>query len=118
MNTTLNGHFAVHLDAFPWTIHAEDAAFRKLPSLPRKRLKKIDLLVIRTSKTGVLGLSKPCTDCLNVLQKLPEKGYSLQKIYYSTRDGIEETTLKRLLEDDNHHISKYHKEHMNMKRSS
>jgi cytidine deaminase len=94
----------------PWTIHAEDAAIRKLPTLSKKRPKKIDLLVIRTSKTGVLGISKPCENCVMLLQhQLPEKGYRLQKIYYSEDGEIKVTTLRKLLTEDPH-ITRYCKE--------
>lgn len=96
-----------------WTSHAEENAIRKLPVLPRKKhLKKVDLLVIRTSKTGVLGSSKPCIHCLMLLQtKLPEKGYKIQNIFYTNQQGdIREETLKSLLEDENMHMSKYYRE--------
>lgn len=96
-----------------WTTHAEENAIRKLPMLPRKKhLKKVDLLVIRTSKTGVLGSSKPCIHCLMLLQtKLPEKGYKVQNIYYTSQHGdIHEATLKSLLEEDNIHMSRYYRD--------
>lgn len=98
-----------------WTTHAEDNAIRKLPVMPRKKnLKKVDLLVIRTSKTGMLGNSKPCIHCLILLQnKLPEKGYKLQTVYYTDTGGvIHETSLRALLADeDNMHVSRYYREH-------
>lgn len=97
-----------------WTTHAEDNAIRKLPMMPRKKhLKKVDLLVIRTSKTGTLGNSKPCVHCLMLLQnKLPEKGYKLHTIYYTDKGEIHETTLRELLADeDNLHLSRYYREH-------
>lgn len=95
----------------PWTIHAEDTAIRKLPTLSRKRPRKIDILVIRTSKTGVLGISKPCSNCIHILQtQLPQKGYSLQKIYYSEEGEIKETTLRKLLQEESPHTSRYFKE--------
>lgn len=96
-----------------WTTHAEDNAIRKLPSLPRKRhLKKVDLLVIRTSKTGLLGSSKPCIHCLMLLQtKLPEKGYKVQTIYYTDQHGdIHTATLNTLLHDENIHMSRYYRD--------
>lgn len=94
----------------PWTIHAEDSAIRKLPNVPKKRLKKVDLLVIRTSKTGVLGISKPCHNCIALLQtQLPQKGYRLQKVYYSENGEIIETTLRKLSEEEQH-MSRYYKE--------
>lgn len=96
-----------------WTSHAEDNAIRKLPSLPRKRhLKKVDMLVIRTSKTGLLGSSKPCIHCLMLLQnKLPDKGYKLQNVYYSDQEGnICQSTLRGLFKDEHIHMSRYYRD--------
>jgi cytidine deaminase len=97
------------------TIHAEHNAVQKLPTLPRKsRLKKIDLLVIRTSRVGTLGNSKPCVHCLTILKtKLPEKGYSLQKVYYSEAGGnIVSTSFVKLLESEEGHCSRFYKERL------
>lgn len=108
------GENMIRLGSDKWTMHAEDNAIRKLPTMPRKKnMKKVDLLVIRTSKTGTLGNSRPCIHCLMLLQsKLPEKGYKLQSIYYSDVGGIiHETSLKALLEDENAHLSRYYREH-------
>lgn len=58
------------------TVHAEAAAVRKLGRMSTKRLRRVDLMVIRTSKTGVLGMSKPCAHCLYLLnRRLPSKGF-------------------------------------------
>ena len=42
---------------------------------------KIDLLVIRLSKTGVLGPSRPCENCL---KRLAKSKYPVDKVYYSS----------------------------------
>ena len=100
-----------------FSIHAEESALRKLPQLPRhKKLKRIDLLVIRANKSGTLGSSKPCIHCtLCMYKQLPEKGYILDTIYFSNREGIiEETTLAALLHDKEPHMSRFYKER-NMK---
>jgi hypothetical protein len=68
------------------TVHAEVDAISNLPS--RCRNKKIDLLVIRTSKTHVLGNSQPCIECMNHLSlTLRRKGYILKDLYFSTATG-------------------------------
>lgn len=93
------------------TVHAEANAIMKLPCLPRKsRLKRIDMLVIRTSRDGNLGCSKPCVNCIHMLkEKLPEKGYMLHTVYYSDKDGsISTMTLNRLLNDEAH-VTRYYK---------
>jgi cytidine deaminase len=94
------------------SIHAEVNAIMKLPPLPRKKnLKKIDILVIRTSSTGKLGISKPCGKCLIDMYILPPKrGYIVKNIFYTDTDGnIINTTLKRLINSNNYHISQYHR---------
>ena len=69
------------------SVHAEDSAIRKLRSEPTKR-KKIIMIVLRVSKTGVFGMSKPCSHCLWKIQNLiPKKGYILSKLLFSTREN-------------------------------
>ncbi len=71
------------------TIHAEDDAIEKLPSLRRmRRLRRIDLLVIRANAGGTVGNSKPCITCIRALAlKLPKKGYILDTVHYTDRGG-------------------------------
>jgi len=93
-----------------WTIHAEDNAMRALPPLPRKkRGRAINLLVLKTSKTMLFSNSKPCIHCVLLLHlKLPEKGYRLNRIYYTNRDGgIDEVKLSDLVLDDHPYQSIY-----------
>lgn len=93
------------------SIHAEQDAVRKLPRHKRiNRFKKLDILVIRVNRSGSLGNSKPCLQCLQTLaENLPEKGYTLSKVYYSNDMGeILETKLQTLLTEDTPHITKYY----------
>lgn len=65
--------------------HAEENGMNNLHRLNmhRRFLKlgeKIDILVVRLSKTGVLGFSRPCRNCLVRLAKSP---YPISRIYYS-----------------------------------
>jgi hypothetical protein len=98
------------------SVHAEQHAVQKLPP-PQKRgrhLKKVDLLVIRVNRSGTMGNSKPCVHCIYMLaQKLPEKGYSLARIYYSDeKGGIHESKLRTLMwEDEAPHLTKFYQDH-------
>jgi hypothetical protein len=76
-------------------------------------MKNINLLVIKTSQRGKIGMSKPCIRCvLHMLLQPQKKGYNIKKVSYSTPNGnIEHTTLKELIDDENYHISKYYKAH-------
>ena len=94
-----------------WTIHAEDSALRKLQTLPKKKkLDRVNMLIIRTSKSGVLGNSKPCLHCIVLLyKKLPAKGYVLDNVYYSDANGdIQQVKLIDLINDNNPHVSMYY----------
>lgn len=95
------------------TTHAEANAIMNLPPRPKKKhLKKIDILVIRTSSFGKIGISKPCIKCLIDMSTLPQKrGYVIKNVLYSNNDGeIIQTTLKKLLESGDHHMSRFYKE--------
>lgn len=94
---------------FP-TVHAEDDAINKLPVLKRNRkLKKVDLLVIRANQGGTVGNSKPCFKCIGDLyKKLPKKGYVLDTVYYTDKgEVLVSKKFSQLLYDDAKHIPKY-----------
>jgi cytidine deaminase len=93
------------------TIHAEENAIRKLPPLDRnkKKLKKIDLLVIRANKTN-MGNSKPCIHCILKLKDLPSRGYVLNRIFFSTNTGvIVMCRLDDLLAEEAPHMSSFYR---------
>ena len=62
-----------------FAIHAEIDALSNVHS---RILKGMDILVIRTSKTKVLGNSRPCNHCID---KLKQRG--IRKAYYSNAQG-------------------------------
>ena len=85
--------------------HAEMDAMDKLP--PRdnnKRPKNISLLVIRVSRSGLLGSSRPCLHCLQQLKTL--RRYKIDFVYFSTRDGtIERVRFNKIIREKHQHIS-------------
>ncbi len=99
--------------------HAEESAILNLPCLEKKKkLKKVDIIVVRTTKSGTLGLSKPCYHCLTLMNSLiKDKGYIIQHVYYTNGNKeypesskkIEQATLNKLIKDENIHISKYYR---------
>jgi cytidine deaminase len=93
-------------------IHAEYAAITKLPRIrkEKKRLERIDICVIRLSKTKKIQCSKPCYNCIQMLCVYPNsKGYQVCNVYYSNGDGgITRTTLARLLREEEQHFSRYY----------
>lgn len=86
------------------SFHAEHNALQKLKSRDTKKLLPINIFVLKTSLTGVVGNSKPCAHCLAVMLTLPlKKGYKISNIYYTNSDGnIEKKKLAELLMDDLH----------------
>lgn len=90
-------------------MHAEHDAIRKLRHLRKKNhLQKISILVIRINKNKKIQASKPCYDCIQLMNKLPQElGYKIQNVYYSTNNGdIIKTNLNKLSRE-NVHLSKY-----------
>jgi deoxycytidylate deaminase len=60
--------------------HAEMSIFKNIK--PLRRMKKLDVYVVRINAKGELNNSKPCSNCLNNLKKL-----NIGKIYYSDENG-------------------------------
>ena len=85
-------------------IHAEDDAFQKLNKYTsRKKHKKWSLVSLRVSKTGKLGMAKPCIHCL--IECLKHKN-DLKDVMYSLEDGtVVCESLDKLLKDD-HYVTK------------
>ena len=81
------------------SIHAERNAINKLPNNKLKKIIKINIIVIRVSSTGIIGMSKPCSKCVRDMSIFPnKKGYTIDKIYYSDENGnIIKTTLHKLI---------------------
>jgi hypothetical protein len=107
------GENTYKLNAPVMSLHAEESAIRRLPTLPKKRrLKKVDMLVVRVSKTGCVGCSKPCEHCLlELARRLPTKGYCIGTLYYTDATGsIVANSLINLWEDaDGRHTSRYYR---------
>jgi hypothetical protein len=67
------------------SIHAEDDGMNKLDRVNRfkrtlRSKDKVDVLVVRLSKSGVIGYSRPCRNCLIRLNK---SSYPINHIYYT-----------------------------------
>ena len=87
-------------------------ALSNLQPLPKKHhYKKVDIVVIRTSKTGIIGMSKPCIHCIVKMHTLaPQKGYRINKVYYTNECGVlVDTSLNKLLTEDTHHMSGFYR---------
>lgn len=96
--------------------HSEKSACYNLKPLQKKNknkknLKKISAIIIKVSKRGYLGMSKPCLSCLVSLSIMPrQKGYVIDKIYYSDESGnIVSSNISKLLYDEQPHVSRFYK---------
>jgi len=93
------------------SIHAERDAILGLRHRKSQKLKKVNLLVIKTSKTGHLGNSKPCYHCLQDMIKFaPARGYKIHHVFYTDTEGmIVKKKLSKMLAEGNFHFSSYYK---------
>ena len=77
-----------------------------------KKNSKYDLIVIKVSRTGInIGMSKLCERCVLALDTLPKKiGFKIKNVIYSNSDGsLTKTTPNKLLNQKDHHVTKYYK---------
>lgn len=53
---------------------------------------------------GTIAMSKPCSNCIQMLSTLPKHlGYNIKHVFYSENDGsITKTTLARLANSEQH----------------
>ena len=86
------------------SIHAEHDAIMRLKQRYSRKLLPINILVIKTTLSGIIGMSKPCAHCLTIMTTLPQKlGYRIANIFYTTQSGdIEKKKLSELLSEDMH----------------
>ena len=72
------------------TIHAEVDCIMNLKINKKYKSKSVNLFVFRTNPKGnVLLMDKPCTCCMNYIEKnLNKKNYKLNKIYYTNSNGL------------------------------
>lgn len=77
------------------SLHAEDVAIEKFKQSKKNyKNKKFNMLIIRFSKSGEIGDSKPCNQCIN---KIIKSGINFKKIYYTTKHKtIKSETLSHL----------------------
>ena len=98
------------------SVHADDDGLTKLNKINKYRrfissTDWIDIVVLRISKTGVLGNSRPCRDCLLRMSKC---SFNIHTVYYSTSQGTIESekfqymmnSTKTKFSSGSRHISK------------
>jgi len=69
-----------------------------------KKHKSWNLISLKVSKTGKLGMAKPCLHCI---VKMSEEKYNIKNVFYSNSDGeIVKTSLTALMKEDEKHVSR------------
>lgn len=69
------------------TKHAEMTALDRLQRhCSRNQVETYDILVIRVSRTGAYGSSRPCFHCIRTMMKHPR--VRVRNVYYSTNEGM------------------------------
>ncbi len=87
-NNLLSYGFNVYFrtTSFPYSIHSEVNTITKYYKNQTLSKNKKKLIVIKISKNGVIGLSKPCQTCINYIVN-NMKNINLTSIKYSTIDN-------------------------------
>jgi len=85
------------------SVHAEIDALKYAKKKLSYSKGKVNLLVVRYTKTGIIGESRPCYHCILHLQKYQTK---IAYIYYSTADGrIVRENLMNMLKSHKTYVS-------------
>lgn len=106
-NTQIKTFGYNHFRGTGQTVHAEISLMKKLKKTDKNL--KINLLVLRINNNGTYGMSKPCENCIHMMEIIAfEKGYVLDKIYFSNYEGeIDGMKFFDLKNEEGKHISRY-----------
>jgi hypothetical protein len=90
-------------DKFPFSLHSEintiNKYYKKRITKSNLKSKKI-LLIFKISKTGVIGHSRPCQNCVNFILNNYDN-MNINKIYYSNKNNqLEELNKENLLNEN------------------
>ena len=100
----------------PISTHAEIDALKKIKAIYSRdrRILKLNLLIIRITKTGKIGCAKPCFHCMK--QLCAATFVNIKKVYYSDQAGeIICEKFSALAESKDHYISSGYKYRMGLK---
>lgn len=106
-NKVLTYDFNVYLksDSFPFSIHAEVQSIVRYYKSKTTNKNKKAIIVVKMSRTGRIGNSKCCLNCMRFIRNNIDN-LNLKKIYYSTENSILLELSKNDLIDTNFRLSK------------
>lgn len=100
-------NYYLKTDTFPFSLHSEintiNKYYKKKITTNLFKNKKI-LIIVKISKTGIIGNSKPCKNCANYILNNFDN-LNLYKIYYTFKNNILIELTKNELLNDNFKIS-------------
>lgn len=83
-----------------FSIHAEENLMKKIGNGSPRKLKYVDILVIRVTRNGDLVASKPCCRCLQSMIKSYNNGVKVRSVFYSDDTGsIIKKDIRTLLKE-------------------
>ncbi len=92
-------------DSFPFSVHAEiQSIVRYYKSKTISKNKKL-LVVVKMSRSGLIGNSKCCLNCMRFIRNNWDN-LNLKKVYYSTDENVLVSLNKDELVDENFRPSK------------
>ena len=73
-------------------------------TIKTKKVKKVNIFVVRVTKNGIMGNARPCRNCLNMMKDL-----NVNKVYYSTGIGDEIIceSIKNMISIQTSAVTKY-----------
>lgn len=109
--TIMGENMMLNRNTYPLSVHAEVNVMNKLKMTPSHIVNPerttFDILVIRVSRIGKLGSSRPCYHCLR--QMATNTNVKIRYVYYSNHDGtVSREKLDDMLQSKTHHISSGH----------
>lgn len=106
--TECNGDISVHAEITSLAKLLRVNNPQKISKKLNKRLITVNIIVLRVSKTGILGDSKPCYECMKKLISNPN--IKINEIIYSTSDN--DYVVKKFKELTKEFIESGNKVHM------
>jgi hypothetical protein len=104
---TYGFNYYLKSNKFPFSLHSEINTINKhyKKNLTKNIIKsKKMLIIIKLSKIGIIGNSKPCQHCANYIAN-NYNNLNLCKIYYSTQSNSLEELTKLNLQENNFKLS-------------
>ena len=110
--TTIMGeNMMLNRNTYPLSVHAEVNVMNKLkmtpPHIVNIERTVFDMLVVRISRIGKLGSSRPCYHCLRHLAA--NNNVRIRYVYYSNHDGtVSREKFEDMVQSKERHISSGH----------